>query len=372
MLEMLDLGYDITKLRTRIQKNLPYLSHEDSLRAFVKIQKDKYAEAGYSLNQLQSFFLSVSTFLSSSIVFTSYKNLARHPYSINRFALFHLEKPFGWKCQQPLSKERMNYLDYLVDQRLEELRNNPNLMFFKSINVMHREEDPNDPEFPFYFALTLRQTSVLKIPDFLKAKSRLFDRGYLEFLSLLLLDFDDLFVSKTKDVVKKWIQDQKDELDYLKKTAFLPVPKGWKRIDGRLSPDEIKAAFSFLHEIAEFTQDKIGYLTEKEVFVLLECGIAFPNEDRKTRQFTLNLNRERSKRLFFYAIYRIRVLHAHDTWDAESKLEWAQFLKKRFTNFSEMSIIAIKNEVRNRMPKSAPEGVELILPFEGVNNPVGS
>lgn len=313
MLEMLDLGYDITKLRTRIQKNLPYLSHEDSLRAFVKIQKDKYAEADYSLNQLQSFFLSVSTFLSSSIVFTSYKNLARHPYSINRFALFHLEKPFGWKCQQPLSKERMNYLDYLVDQRLEELRNNPNLMFFKSINVMHREEDPNDPEFPFYFALTLRQTSVLKIPDFLKAKSRLFDRDYLEFLNLLLLDFDDLFVLKTKDVVKKWIQDQKEELDYLKKTAFLPVPKGWKRIDGRLSPDEIKVVFAFLYEIANFTEDRIGYLSKTEVVELLSYGIAYPKKDEEGKKFTMNLNRERSKRLLFYSIYKIRAQHTYHT-----------------------------------------------------------
>ena len=250
----------------------------------------------------------------------------------------------------------MDYLDYLVDHRIEDLRRNPEVNFWKGILLLHKEEQPNDPEFPFYFALTLRQTNVIELPAFLRAKSSLFNKDYLKFLELLLVDFDDLFVSKTKEVVKKWIDNQKKELALLKKTAFLPIPKRWKKIDGRLSPAEVKAAFAFLYRIADFTTDKKGYLEKDEVEGLLQYGIAYPGNEDDRYRLTLSIDQEKSGRLFFYCIFQIMKSHERIARDTNYKTAWAYFLKHRFTNFANMSMRSIKNEIRNRLPKSAPIG----------------
>jgi len=244
-------------------------------------------------------------------------------------------------------------------QRIHDINADEDIEPITKLLHYHRVEDPKDLEYSFYFALTLRQTDILQVPNFLKHKSKRYEGDFLVFLDLVLVDFDDLFMEKTKVVVREWMQTQQEEIALLKKTAFLPVPKGWKRIEGRLEPAEIKSAFSFLYEIADFTSDKTGYLTKAEVGELLKYGIAFPRGNREVKPFTLNLNRERSRRLFFACIYQIRARHTSNTWNTDDKLEWAFFLKRRFTNFSDMPVERIKNELRGRMPKLVPEGFEV-------------
>lgn len=356
MLELVNLGTDVTKFRTRLQKNYPYLADDQSFAGLIELNRGNKSIGKSDI--LGHFIELTESFVTTTFMLKSLEEVYKRPGLINRYALLFLEEYFGKESTHPLKGQRLEYLNYLCEQRIHDLNEDEDIEPLTKLLHYHRIEHPQDLEYPFYFALTLRQTDILQIPDFLKLNSKSYKGDYLAFLDLVLVDFEDVFMEKTKLVVREWIQAQQEEITFLKKTAFLPVPKGWKKIDGRLSPDEIKIAFSFLHEIAAFTQDKIGYLSKEEVSELLQYGIAFPKGEQEVQQFTLNLSRERSQRLFFYMIYRIRMRHTQGTWDADSKLEWARFLKRRFTNFSKMSVSRIKNEIRDRLPKSVPVGFE--------------
>jgi hypothetical protein len=357
MLELVNLGTDVTKFRTRLQKNYPYLADDQSFAGLIELNRGNKSIGKSDI--LRHFIELTESFVTTTFMLKSLEEVYKRPFLINRYALLFLEIYFGQESEYPLKENRLKYLSHLCEQRIHDINEDEDIEPLTKLLHYHRIEHLQDLEYPFYFALTLRQTDVLQIPDFLKHNSKSYEGDYLAFLDLLLVDFEDVFMEKTKLVVREWIQTQQEEIILLKKTAFLPVPKGWKRIEGRLEPSEIKSAFSFLYEIAEFTQDGVGYLTPAEVAELLEYGIAFPKGDQEVPQFRLNLNRERSRQLFVYAIYQIRAQHSFDTWDSEGKLEWAQFLKRRFTNFSKMSIAQIKNEIRNRLPKSVPLGFEI-------------
>ena len=357
MLNLVNLGTDVTKFRTRLQKNYPYLSDDQSLEKLIELNRGNKSNG--KLDMLGHFIELTESLVTTTFMLKSLEEVYKRPFLINRYALLFLELYFGQESDHPLRENRLKYLIHLCEQRIHDINNDKSIEPLTKLLHYHRIEQPKDLEYSFYFALTLRQTDVLQMPKFLKQQSKRYDGDYLVFLDLVLVDFDDIFMDKTKVVVRDWIQAQQEEITLLKKTAFLPVPKGWKQIEGRLEPAEIKSAFSFLYEIAEFTQDGAGYLTKAEVAELLEYGIAFPKGAQKIKQFSLNLSRERSKRLFFSGIYQIRSRHTHDIWDAGDKLEWAYFLKRRFTNFSDMPIKSIKNELRGRMPKLVPEGFEI-------------
>lgn len=357
MLDLVNLGTDVTKFRTRLQKNYPYLSDDQSFDELIELNRGNKSSSRSDM--LGHFIELTESFVTTTFMLKSLEEVYKRPFLVNRYALLFLEVYFGQESTHPLNKQRLKYLNYLCEQRIHDINADEGIEPITKLLHYHRIEHPQDLEYPFYFALTLRQTDVLQIPNLLKHNSKSYEGDYLAFLDLVLVDFDGVFEEKTKLVVREWMQTQQEEIAQLKKTAFLPVPKGWKRIEGRLEPAEIKSAFSFLYEIAEFTQDKTGYLTKPEVTELLEYGIAFPKGEQQTKQFSLNLSRERSKRLFFSGIYQIRSRHTQDIWDADEKLEWVYFLKRRFTNFSDMPIKSIKNELRGRMPKLVPVGFEM-------------
>lgn len=360
VVEIVNLGADVTKFRTRLKKNYPYLSDEKSIGELIEINRKNDPGDYDESDWLAPYFDLAKSTLLTALLLNALEEVYKRPYYINRFALLYLEVYFGLLSDHPLKDSRIEYLLYLCEQRAYDINTNYDIDPIVQFLYYGRIEHPKDAEYPLYFALTLRQTDVLQIPDFLQHQYKCYEgEDYLQFLQLLLIDFEDVFMAKTRVVVEKWIQDQQETYNLLRKTAFLPAPKGWKYIDGYLSPAELKQAFSFLYNVADYAQDKMGYLTQSEVAELLKYGIAFPEGEAKIKQFKLNLNRERSRRLFFSSIYQIRTCHVRETWNSDDKLEWAYFLKKRFTDFADMDIRKIKNELRHRRPKLAPEGFEM-------------
>lgn len=363
MVEKINLGNDITKVRTRLKSNLGYFEDERTLNTLLKQESSFDLTGDPFFDQLFGKFFSVlGTGLGLLFIVESIKKIIRHPFVISRHHIVLIEElaNSAGEIEMPLSERMLNYLKAICEQDYEQKITNSNEKILIQIAKLYREESQEHPDYPLFFALTLRQCSVFDLETFLNRKQLRYKGDFLKFLENICIDFERSIPKKNIRKAKDWSNHQKLAYEKRIKKSFLDLPKGWTRIEGRLQTQEIKKAFSFLNRISEFTNDNSSYLTLKEEEELLKYGIAYPNdEDSDTKKYFLNFDREKNKRLFFYCIYQIRNRHETDLWAPALKRHWVNFLKKRFSNFSDMPDERIKNELRDRLPKLRPEGFEI-------------
>ncbi|WP_367391691.1 hypothetical protein [Lewinella sp. LCG006] len=356
---LFSLGDDISKVRQRLSSNIALLRLPEGKVLFEEIRKRYmlWEEFPRSMYNIDTFQMLYSHLNSLPDVF---EHISRHPFRINRFYLVLLEL-FSRDSQE----KHPTFITYLTKQTKVKLlgfldQYGPGFVFqpfsakYRRVFAqIYRGEDQDDPEYGFYFALTLRQTSLERIDDFLNYHQRYYRKDYLKFVRFILADDPqhETISRKQKDVCEEWLTNQSSKEN---KPNYLPesrVPKGWVSIPGLLKEKDIGQFFSFLYLETNGVTNGPTLLSREETEQLLAHGFAYPPEEQAvSNMFTLQVSTKLSKGLVYYMFYHLYQKHPKSDAEADYKEHFALFLKRRFTNFKDLDLKTIQNNIRNRKP----------------------
>lgn len=350
---LFSLGDDISKVRQRLPSNIALLRLPEGKVIFEEIRKRYMLWEGFprSMYNIDTFEMLNNHLNSLPDVF---EHISRHPFRVNRFYLVLLEF-FSGNSQ----KKHPAFIDYLTGRVKVKLLSfldqyGPGFVFqpfsakYRRVFAqIYRGEDQDDPEYGFYFALTLRQTSLERIDDFLNYHQRYYRKDYLKFVRFILADDPEheTISRKQKDVCEDWLINQSS----IEKTANylpeLPVPKGWLSIPGRLKEEALMQFFSFLFLEKDRTGNSL--LTREDTEELLKYGFAYPEQAEVERRLTLNTGGKLPKWFVYHMFYELYQAHKKTLAPLDYKDHFARFLKHRFTNFEPLTINMLKNSLRN-------------------------
>lgn len=224
----------------------------------------------------------------------------------------------------------------------------------------------SNPDFDFYFALTLRQTSTDRISDFFEFQINHFEttEKFIAFLESLLIGQEALIPEKNKQATRLWVEAQrlksferpisltipfiqiqsKDNnltLPSSQKTVkesenrpFTPSPFQAFDVPGRLNPKIIRRFFTFLSKETNGTDQP--FATNEAIIKHLESyGLQVPLSPLPER-FDLNLGGKRTRQVIYYCFYELYSKHSSNE---KHKQYFAMLLKYTFTNFDNITSI---------------------------------
>jgi hypothetical protein len=360
MVELLSVGSDISKVRRRLDPNLELLEDQETiLRIDEYFRRRIDEEEGTDDFSVEILVSKISRFLGYNIfkafIVNVCKRINRRPFRIACIDAYVIE--FLFALQHDDTIEVNTHLEKLFQRII--FGNSTEIMQYaiapkaykkKQVSFLRKtfaEIDQNNKEYPFLFALTLRQTSIFDISDFLTYHQKFYRGDFRYFLKLVLEDFNDekLIFKKQRKLCKKWLTQQfsiEKTPNYLPE---LPVREGWVIIPGRLKEDALQRFFSFLF----LEKDRAGnsLLTKEETEGLLKYGFAYPQQAEVEKRFTLNTGSKLPKWFVYHMFYELYQAHKKTVVAQDYKDHFALFLKHRFTNFEPLTVNMLKNSLRN-------------------------
>lgn len=361
MIENLGVGDDISKIRSRIEGNFPFLEDsetDDKINQLI-IELTKSEESGNLLSDILTSFseFTLLQFYKSFLISVCLR-IAYRPFRIACTDVYAVELiDFLENGEEDYSN---SFLDKLFRRKI--LSRLPDIVKYSYSNQDNsaekrsflREtfaEEPQDSrDFPTIFTYTLRQTAVSDMYAFLSNRQRRYRGDFHQFLEFILIDDSEesLIATKQKLVIKKWLTSQSSIENKPNYLPELPVPNGWVTIPGRLKEKAIKQFFSFLFLETNSVANGHALLTREEVEQLLKYGFAYPLKANAGSKFTLNTGRGLSNWFVYHMFYELYQAHKKISAPQDYKDHFALFLKHRFTNFENLSLGTLKNSLRER------------------------
>lgn len=378
--DLFGFGHDITKVRAQIPGNLEMISSPVFQKKLAERLSTMLSDAEItpeSLKELAPLFQQLGIPFSSSIIANilmagfaiGLRHIVENPFKINRFLVWIME--FLYAIENPnASREHLHMLFQMAYRRHQlssvDLVNGGTIGKGEVIDYLKifREEDPSDENYGHYFAYTLRQTSAQKVGLFLEEKKQAFDGNFIDFLEVLLIDFEDLIPEKIRVLAQRWLESQEEEPNTLSEATMMDdgepsPPPGYVKIEGRLSTEEIRRFFSFLYRETNGCPSKEPFLSKEEVEELLKFGFCYPEEEPEKKSFELKLSGHKTMGIIYYALFQLLPYHKSTWVPKDYKTHFALFLRHNFRNFEGTSNAAIQNNIRGRKPKRMKRGFDL-------------
>ena len=383
-LELLGFENDITRSRIDLEDNFKILDSDKAIdEIFEKISQFSKSKKSDLLNtnidgilQMKELF---KIFYQSQIA--GFKtSLQEEPLRIEPIIIGGIELLFYFsnikRKSKPESEEELieelfprieKYFAIMEAEQMNKYNSfeNPKDYFEQMDSEPLKELSPKVSNFDFWFAMTLRQTAIQRISDFLNYHSSKFEskEKYSDFLEIVRLEHSRYFSNKTNLTLER-ILDKKPAITTLgsptiqaeQVTVFsnskvlnteisseeeqqtiegfsneeFETPK-FKTIDIYLKakPWQIRKFLSFFH--TEKNGSSYSYFIEsKAIEHLKKYGITVPESPLKNR-FTLYTGSDkRSLKLALTMFYKFYAKHKKDR---NQKKLFVQFLKHTFTNF---------------------------------------
>lgn len=365
-LKLFGFGGDITKVREDIEVNIDLLKSEKIQLALIKklqyiidsISEEKKKEYDiYEINTEAYTPFLVNLFFDRLFI-PFMVQTSKTPFEINLFStitldlLWCLENYDSFEDIYNLALTKRFFLDF--NREGDSLRTK--LKLFRSDKEKLKEfylnyspiKESSDKKYDFYFAITLRQTSVQKIAAFLGYHQSKFEGDFNSFLEYLLIDYSDILPKKTITTVEKWLASlqtkEQESLPLTDKTIFENPPEGYHRIKGLWTDEEVKHFLSFLY--IEEDEEHGAFLKKEELDIVMKYGLAVPPENNPTH-FQLRFSSKNTRGIFYHAFYLMFSKHCSNQKD---KKYIVQFIYRYFPNLGkdEKSINA---SLRNRVMK---------------------
>ncbi len=377
MVDFLSVGSDISKVRRRLSPNFEILEKPETEKKiddyFIKIIEEEL-QAQPPDNVFQDAIRRISYGLNYISLKTTLinisKRIARRPFRVNCIDLCIIEILFALENDTELALEP--YLQKLFHRHfLEKLPDiyhhtfNANTFGVSLATSFLRktfaETDQADPEYPLFFTYTLRQTSVFDITKFLSCKEKYYRGDFRQFLKNILLDDDEqkLLSPRHKKACNEWLSATLNIR--AKSVEFLPekpVPDNWVIVEGKLKKEQFHQFISFLY-LEKDGPNGSALLTKVETERLVRYGFAYPRVPIENDQLTLKASRKLPLGLVNYMFYKLYERHRPLDANAKYKDHFALFLKRHFTNYKDLSLTAIKNNLRDRISSGVRRRLEL-------------
>ena len=374
--DLIGFGNDITKVRAQIPENLeviysPVFQKELTERLSTMLSDAEIAPESFSnmapVFQQLGIPLSLSNMV--NILMAGFviglRHIIENPFKINRFLAWMME--FVYAIENPnASREHLHTLFQMVYRKHQ--LSSVNMVNGEAIKKgevidylkIFREEEPSDENYAHYFAYTLRQISAQKVDLFLEEKKQGFDGDFLDFLEVLLIDFEDLIPEKIRVLALRWLENQEEEPNTLSEATMIDdgepsPPPGYVKVEGRLSTEEIRRFFSFLYQETNGCPSKEPFLSKEEVEALLKFGFCYPAEEPVKKPFSLQASSKKPIGIIYYAMYLLFEKHK-PTWPGKNyKSHFARFLKHHFDNFPSKEL-TVRNSIRDLKPGRLMKG----------------
>ncbi|MFH1052260.1 MAG: hypothetical protein V1779_15175 [bacterium] len=210
-LRLFYLTNDITKIRSDILKRIELFNDKEYLNSFFYNLLREFE--GYRQNlqyenipQLELFKVNnisnINEFFEITPEFLK-KLLSTKKYSINFFWVIMIE--YIYFNVFPLNEQNDTRL--VLNKEIE-LRNSKIKNKSNNLSNLFKSSESSDDSYSMLFAYTLRQTSITEIFAFLDYhhnEHKNIESDYQNFLNEILLDYDNIFLPKTKKKVEEWI-----------------------------------------------------------------------------------------------------------------------------------------------------------------------
>lgn len=391
MLELLGFGKDISKVRNQLLENLEVVKDPNFVDAILEKFKDRLKEREDLLEQLmedevlfpiQMIIGAFFTALFGAMGYNFLKRIAQQPFLINRVhclaveVLYNLENDDNGEEIAFLIKLMQRKHQFFLSEAVQILKEKGEKAGVEHYFQFLKEEPQEDPNFDRFFAYTLRQTTAIQVPNFLKEKQAIYPGDFLEFLDIILIDFKSIISPKSLKVVKRWLKEERKAINALengRKTGnslkekvedWIEIPDSYYQIKGRLDPMQLRRFFAFLHIENNGSLDDKPFLLKEEVEELLKYGLSYPLKEPEEKPFSLRLNSYKSLSIVYYAFYQLYIRHRPVICGNDYKTHFAYFLKHHFDNF-DIPIASIRSSIRSARPKRMRKGFDLEDYFDG-------
>ena len=294
------INQDITKIRDQIVMRKELLKNQNFIEELVinivtelssKVNWDSTKEEIQILADLDYKILHNYNEYLEFIYDLINKKLSKLKYRINIWYIVLIEtlheiiNPFEQvnKHKSELTKEITYRIYQLADKKHKGL--NVNIEDFK-------DDEIGNPNYDLLFAFTLRQIPINEINQFFENNSKLSEDEYLNYIEYIMLDYDELFLEKTKIQVKQWVAskretENKNQKEVKKHEKEAKSPKEIKAkkeeiknalLDIKTASEYIKLAKSTIYgltskkEIPHYKKGKKIYFKKEELKKWLESG----------------------------------------------------------------------------------------------------
>ncbi len=272
----IDWGTDITKVRTNIISNTELTKNKFLVSNYLAniIGKNLDEQAKKELaKKIQNKITIVPNdkFIELTKLIEELKD---KNYCVNLLFALIAESLYSIKSN---SGEAQRIFDIIV-QRSIAMGMAPDASNINDIDTswIQNDESQDSPHFDYIFALTLRQTSLQNINDFLNFQRKEYNGDFKIFLEICLKEYESLFNPKTVEIVTKWLassitisneQAPKNEKELI---VFLPRIKRDKN-DGAtaLTADQSAYLMLFLKDVKIILKDNT-YQTNEEMAKALQ------------------------------------------------------------------------------------------------------
>lgn len=390
-LELFGLGKDITRVRKQIPVFMQVLSTEEGKKdvaekmiAVVKQHPNSLKKfKPYTYEKNYPHLLNLSDRIIKNLLLPLSNLLVRSQYTVNPFTSYIQEFLFAIENgdDENIALESKNILAKINPSFniqaliLSQLLSNLNLEDEATLEIMPEKWDSfmiaEDPDYDYYFALTLRQTSTERVNDFLEFQLGFWDEKekFVTFLKAVLVGQKKFIPKQNRIVARQWITENTSkslnnpqeltiqtvnitsEKVLIKKSsngasnsdssevnlgfsneAFKQPPFEGGRIKCSLSPQLERRFFSFLWE------EKIGTdsaFLDNEEFKLhcFEYGFFVPLQ-KLPKRFHLSFEGKRNRNVIYHCFYKFFSQNA----TSGKKAIVATFLLHTFDNFDHISI----------------------------------
>lgn len=367
MIDYLDFGEDISKVRSRLPKNLAIIKRPEFIQEVRLMLEEIIAQTpapknnGKKISPLAiAFFLEIFRNTISPLL----DQIINKPYRINLinpvvveflYVMKYLDKrnPFNYLLSSMMQTVNLDHEKWLEAEfkRPLDAEGTSYTLLRNFVEIPSGSSDYN-----LFFTYTLRQTNLHLLSEFLKEKQKSYHGDFLEFLDLILLDDpeDKIIPLKHKEACRLWINKEVSFRTEIEKAMQLfptgPVPDGWVSIPGSFDRKQIIKFFSFLY--LETDDNGNSLLSKADTTELLNFGFAYPEKKQfSLKMFSLQTSKQLPKSFVSYMFYHLFEHNKPFFLKQNRKKHFALFLKHRFTNFSEQDLKTILNSIRDRKPK---------------------
>lgn len=351
-----DNRQDILLARDTFEKDIDIQKHFREKYIKKKAWYDYHkAKGDIEKAQLASLTMELDKIFLSEEFESSVQLIESKPFDIYPLAILFVEKvnfiaTNDTECFNPINEKAKAYLERRSTHLHLTLKKGDQ----EAMSSFYQEwiEEPlksTDPDFPVFFAYTLRQISSRNLDFFLQYQLKICTHPFVKLLEGSIEDYPNLFEPKSIRRVRVWMESNAGKLANQRKQTEgwgqTVTPEGYYEIKGILSPKEINKRLMGFYERTELNKKK-PFLSEKIAEKLSQQGLSYPVNQPAIKPFKLHFEHGGMTR-FYGLVYEIYESHRPNTSTKSGyKKQFAKFLKHNFENFEEKSLETIMRDLR--------------------------
>lgn len=282
----IELGSDITKIRTNIASSLKLFKNKHFMGQFAANLLGSKLTPEAKKDMASRIEANITANSEPSVLENIIEKYKTKIFDVN--LLLSLGTEFFYALKVKEEKEALVLID-ILKSRLIALGLSPDYSNFKEINAnsLTEDESQDNPHFDYVFALTLRQTALQTVNNFLNYQQSRYEGDFRAFLEICLKEYEPLLNPKTIEITKKWLATASDIPDEKsiknQKKIIVSLPKVRRDKDDNitvLKADQTVYLALFLKEARIILKDNT-YQTNAEIAKALQVMTGYSAESMR-------------------------------------------------------------------------------------------